>query len=603
MADQTSDDDVFDFSNIEFTREDLVSALNDMVKEYRKLSHRFEEVKAENADFVGSGSRFPGAQQKFKNCPEKRSIHQVNSINHTYDVYRMLPCWRLGAWLQPNSQGIWLFKYITDSSCKNQLVMVSVQYGPFNTYIPIRSTTIGKSRVARDPITMHTSWRSNNDIASVTRQTHLPKTHPALWPEIYYTIISSDSIGYPRMKASGESSTTKHRLLHASGPHPITPPNDPNVIHDPCESVRYDDQISELLNKKGKDGIGYDRPESSKSGWLKNRLDKEKAKDGSKSFAQNQQRRGCKKIILISGTLSFVTLSAMASSLVSNTNQVHFASVLAMDNSEMVAMFEALMASGLNGFLGCMSDIFETTLIDFYEKTSLPMEGLIDISEVPKDLIFDARTEFSLTGEQLTTSYKKRESKIEYRLLSDIVAKSITVKAGSFDVVTHERFLLITASFGDLELGDSMEFPPLKILTAKTVGRYMAINDKISIDNVEGLAGKSRVKKTPQDFRAQAQENYNNLSSQLGELVAYINRGNDKKGEESSSRRPQSPPDDLNRPSGGNSSRGGGGGGSGGSGRRDDRKGSSTKKGSGSSGAGGPYKKNAEWWLYGKNQF
>ncbi|KZV33358.1 hypothetical protein F511_39848 [Dorcoceras hygrometricum] len=36
-----------------------------------------------------------------------------------------------------------------------------------------------------------------------------------------------DSIGYPRMRASGESSTTKHRLLHASGSHPIPPPNDP----------------------------------------------------------------------------------------------------------------------------------------------------------------------------------------------------------------------------------------------------------------------------------------------------------------------------------------------------------------------------------------
>ncbi|KZV31113.1 triacylglycerol lipase [Dorcoceras hygrometricum] len=58
---------------------------------------------------------------------------------------------------------------ITDSAYKNQLVVVSVQYGPFNTYIPIRSTTIGKSRVARDPIAMHTSWRSNSDIASVTR--------------------------------------------------------------------------------------------------------------------------------------------------------------------------------------------------------------------------------------------------------------------------------------------------------------------------------------------------------------------------------------------------------------------------------------------------
>ncbi|KZV39134.1 hypothetical protein F511_27476 [Dorcoceras hygrometricum] len=93
---------------------------------------------------------------------------------------------------------------ITDSACKNQLVVVSIQYGPFNPYIPIRSTTIGKSRVAIDPIAMHTSWRSNSDIASVT------------------------SIGYPRMSASGESSTTMHRLLHASGSHPIPPPDDPN---------------------------------------------------------------------------------------------------------------------------------------------------------------------------------------------------------------------------------------------------------------------------------------------------------------------------------------------------------------------------------------
>ncbi|KZV54746.1 hypothetical protein F511_41578 [Dorcoceras hygrometricum] len=48
--------------------------------------------------------------------------------------------------------------------------MVSVRYGPFNPYIPIRSTTIGKSRVATDPIAMHTSWRSNSDIASLLVQ-------------------------------------------------------------------------------------------------------------------------------------------------------------------------------------------------------------------------------------------------------------------------------------------------------------------------------------------------------------------------------------------------------------------------------------------------
>ncbi|KZV16665.1 hypothetical protein F511_36295 [Dorcoceras hygrometricum] len=195
------------------------------------------------------------------------------------------------------------------------------------------------------------------------------------------------------------------------------------------------------------------------------------------------------------GTLSFVTLSAIASSLVSNTNQVHFASVLAMDNSEM--FYENASVRDDNVVSTVQGKLVEISEEVFARTFQLPVEGLIDIHEAPKDLIFDARTEFSLTGEQLSTSCKKRELKIEYRLLSDIVAKSITVKAGSFDSVTHERFLLMTAIFGDLELGDYEEFPPLKIFTAKIVGRYIAINDKIAVDSVEGLAGKSRVKKTP----------------------------------------------------------------------------------------------------------
>ncbi|KZV22108.1 hypothetical protein F511_11636 [Dorcoceras hygrometricum] len=48
---------------------------------------------------------------------------------------------------------------ITDSVCKNHSVMVSVQYGLFNSNIPIESMIIDKSRVA-DSIAMHTSWRS-----------------------------------------------------------------------------------------------------------------------------------------------------------------------------------------------------------------------------------------------------------------------------------------------------------------------------------------------------------------------------------------------------------------------------------------------------------
>ncbi|KZV22639.1 hypothetical protein F511_13098 [Dorcoceras hygrometricum] len=51
-------------------------------------------------------------------------------------------------------------------------------------------------------------------------------------PQCKMTVLPLNSgkprIGYPRMSASGESSTTMHRLLHASGSHPIPMPYDPN---------------------------------------------------------------------------------------------------------------------------------------------------------------------------------------------------------------------------------------------------------------------------------------------------------------------------------------------------------------------------------------
>ncbi|KZV32023.1 hypothetical protein F511_23136 [Dorcoceras hygrometricum] len=54
MANQSSDEEVFYFSNTEFTREDLIASLNEMVHEYRKLYQTFEEVKAENVDLKNS---------------------------------------------------------------------------------------------------------------------------------------------------------------------------------------------------------------------------------------------------------------------------------------------------------------------------------------------------------------------------------------------------------------------------------------------------------------------------------------------------------------------------------------------------------------------
>ncbi|KZV53549.1 hypothetical protein F511_41965 [Dorcoceras hygrometricum] len=61
----------------------------------------------------------------------------------------------------------------------------------------------------------------------------------------------------------------------------------------------------------------------------------------------------------------------MASSFYSNTQHIDFASVLAMNDPGMVSMFHALIASGLEGFLGCTAVVYETALIDFFENASV----------------------------------------------------------------------------------------------------------------------------------------------------------------------------------------------------------------------------------------
>ncbi|KZV16256.1 hypothetical protein F511_37651 [Dorcoceras hygrometricum] len=207
----------------------------------------------------------------------------------------------------------------------------------------------------------------------------------------------------------------------------------------------------------------------------------------------------------------------MASSLFTSTLHISFDSVLTMDHEGMVARFEELVATGLKDFLGCPGVIYEDELIEFFQNGSvrdgmvvstvngkiveiskelfaetfqLPVEGLTDMNDVQKDVVFDARSVFLYDGTQIETSGKKRKMKFEFRLLNDILAKSVTVKAGSFDAVTLERFLLMAAINGvgsrqakgfaiqisllledvpNLELGDSLEFPSSRILTERTV--------------------------------------------------------------------------------------------------------------------------------------
>ncbi|KZV26847.1 hypothetical protein F511_43048 [Dorcoceras hygrometricum] len=55
-----------------------------------------------------------------------------------------------------------------------------------------------------------------------------------------------------------------------------------------------------------------------------------------------------------------------------------------MDDPGMVSMFEALVASGLRGFLGCPAIVYEDALVDFFENASV-RSGVV-ISTVGADL-------------------------------------------------------------------------------------------------------------------------------------------------------------------------------------------------------------------------
>ncbi|KZV26864.1 dystroglycan-like [Dorcoceras hygrometricum] len=256
----------------------------------------------------------------------------------------------------------------------------------------------------------------------------------------------------------------------------------------------------------------------------------------------------------------------MASSFYSNSQHVDFESVLTMEDPGMVSMFQALISSGLEGFLGCPAVVFESELVDFFNNGSvkdglvistvhgvsieiseqllaetfeLPVDGLSELSDMPKDKIYDARSIVSLSGEPVNLSGRKGQMKIEYRLLCDIMAKSISVKAGSFNALTVEKFALLKAvvcgvkmnwasvlfnifkkmvtpgakqakgfavqisllleNIPNLNLGESSEFPVSKILTAKTVHRYISVTDK---ESTQEVADASPVKQAPKKPRA-----------------------------------------------------------------------------------------------------
>ncbi|KZV32185.1 hypothetical protein F511_19886 [Dorcoceras hygrometricum] len=215
----------------------------------------------------------------------------------------------------------------------------------------------------------------------------------------------------------------------------------------------------------------------------------------------------------------------MAASFYSNSIHVDFNSVLGMDEPGMVSMFQALVESGLQGFLGCTVVVYEEALVEFFangtvrdglvvssvngvvveiseewfaESFELPIDGLGDLSEIPKMRFFDARSIVSLSGEPagsfnaITVEKFSLITAVVYsipmnraKILFSIFKKMVTPgskQAKGFAI----QISLLLANIPNLELGASLEFPASKILTKKIVHQFVSINDR---DGVEEAAG------------------------------------------------------------------------------------------------------------------
>ncbi|KZV28139.1 hypothetical protein F511_13393 [Dorcoceras hygrometricum] len=207
----------------------------------------------------------------------------------------------------------------------------------------------------------------------------------------------------------------------------------------------------------------------------------------------------------------------MASSLISRSHHIDFDSVFRFDDAEIVQMFESLVMTRLMEFLGCPAIFHESALIEFFangsmrdgmvvstiggiaveiresvfaETFGLPTEGLTDLSEVPRNLLSEAQSLFSASEKEVSISCLKKEVKMQYRLLSDILAKSLFVKAGSFDAVTRDRFLLMTAITFDVKVNwGNLLFGVLKEMVTpdSRQAKGYAIQICVLLKNIPGL--------------------------------------------------------------------------------------------------------------------
>ncbi|KZV50788.1 spermine synthase [Dorcoceras hygrometricum] len=108
----------------------------------------------------------------------------------------------------------------------------------------------------------------------------------------------------------------------------------------------------------------------------------------------------------------------------------------------------------------------------------------------PTQVVTDMSVVFSEIDAPFMPSSKKQDMKVEYRPLNDIVAKSLTAKAGSFDAVKGERFEIMVAISTEIklvqaDLGESVALHPLMVLNTKSI-HTCKLKNQASVPKMDG---------------------------------------------------------------------------------------------------------------------
>ncbi|KZV14308.1 hypothetical protein F511_19451 [Dorcoceras hygrometricum] len=160
----------------------------------------------------------------------------------------------------------------------------------------------------------------------------------------------------------------------------------------------------------------------------------------------------------------------MVASFFVNTLQVNFESVITMEHTGMARLFNSLEDTGLKGFLEASNSVYEGVVTEFSLNAKVivgtivifianrkmvitkdmfttafgfPTEGIIGFLDISKETVVEMWRQFSGSDVPFRAPSNKKEMKMEFRLLHNIVAKALCAKAGSFDMVTSEKFDLM----------------------------------------------------------------------------------------------------------------------------------------------------------------